>query len=182
MCLQRYLLNILLTKYTSNIVVFLLEMALCRVLVGYCFKSLCYGLHTYIQLKTIFLKGWFVQFNSVKVWTYSISFRELWEVQVLTRHCIWQIAVERALCSLSGLTMFTLSFSPIPTPTHLPPHPISYVTTITLTSTTTAKLFATRVSAAKVSKDLACLQTYHYLMVLVGFITNLQLLLLKYPC
>lgn len=75
MCLQRYLLNILLTKYTCNIVVFLLEIALCRVLVGYCFKSLCYGLHTYIQLKTIFLKGWFVQFNSVKVWTYSISFR-----------------------------------------------------------------------------------------------------------
>lgn len=166
---------------SNNIVAFLLEFALCRVLVCYCLENLCHGLLTNIQLTIIiFVKGWSVQFYSVKVWTYSISWRAV--VQVLTRHCIWQIAVERALCSLSGLTTFTLSSSQTPTPTHLPPLPTSFVTTITLTSTTTAKLFATQVSAVKVSKDLACLQTYHYLMVLVGFLTNLQLLLLfKYP-
>lgn len=167
--------------HSSNIVAFLLEIALCRVLVCYCLKNLCHGLLTNIQLMIIFVKSWSVQFHCVKVWTYSISWRAVREV--LTRHCIWQIAVERALCSLSGLTTFTLSSSQTPTPTHLPPLPTSYVTTITLTSTTTAKLFATRVSAVKVSKDLVCLQTYHYLMVLVGFLTNIQLLLLlKYPC
>lgn len=124
--------------------------------------------------KLFYAHVWFFQLNSVNTSTYFIS-SELWEVQVLTIHCIWQIAVEPVLCSLNGLTMFTLSSSPTPTPTHLLPPPISYVTTITLTSTTTAKLFATRVSTAKVSKDLACLQTYHYLMVLVGFLSKLQI-------
>lgn len=61
--------------HSSNIVAFLLEIALCRVLVCYCLENLWHGLLTNIQLTIIFVKIWSVQFHSVKVWTYSISWR-----------------------------------------------------------------------------------------------------------
>lgn len=53
--------------HSSNTVDFLLEIALCRVLVCYCLENLCHGLLTSIQLTIIFVKGWSVQFHSVKI-------------------------------------------------------------------------------------------------------------------